>query len=241
MKENNNKKDNKSIWELIIENGDFLGGIFAVVALIAIIFEMAIAGFDNAAIASGVKDIAGTIVTVLVLFAFIPMRGFKFEKRMTKALEQWVSDNSNMLVHNKIMDGTDPDNKYGIGMRTDMNNYYSGSPSSNSIGVFVRLPKPDKAVYKNNPTIEFHLNKGTFFEGTALSKEELKQKYNILIEKFCTFITTKHNGFVSATGSGQIITVQILKPIKSNKDIEELINVLNSMMQAYLVAANIKL
>lgn len=235
-------KQKTNVWDLILKNSDFVGGIFGVIAIIAIIFEMAIAGFDNAAIAGGIKDMAGTLVTVLVLFAFIPKRGWNFEKKMTIALEKWVEDNSNMLVHNEKMDGNISENKYGIGMRTDMKNYYSSS-ANNKVGLFVRLPKPDKAVYGNSNgfSIDFHLNKGTFFEGITLSDEELKQKYNTLADKFCAFISTKHNGFASASGSGQIITVKISKPIKTEKDIEELVSVLNSIMQAYLVAANIKL
>lgn len=42
-----------------IEIETLLGGIFGAIAIIAIIVEMALAGFDATAIAGGLKDIAG--------------------------------------------------------------------------------------------------------------------------------------------------------------------------------------
>lgn len=44
-----------------------LGGIFGMVALIAIIYEAYLGGFSPEATAGAVKDIAGTIVAILVL------------------------------------------------------------------------------------------------------------------------------------------------------------------------------
>lgn len=71
-------------------------GVFGCIAIIAVFFEMAIAGFDAASVAGGVKDIAGTIIAVVMLLiairALAPKRkianGFeeKFEQEMDKVV-----------------------------------------------------------------------------------------------------------------------------------------------------------
>ena len=48
-----------------------VGGIFGMIALIAIVCEMAMAGFDKMAVIGGIKDIAGTLITIVMLFVAI--------------------------------------------------------------------------------------------------------------------------------------------------------------------------
>lgn len=58
-----------------------VGGIFGVIALIAIAFEMAMGGFDKAAIIGGIKDIAGTSISIVMLFVAIKALSPKKEKQ----------------------------------------------------------------------------------------------------------------------------------------------------------------
>ena len=74
-------------------------GLFGFIAIVAVFFEMAIAGFEAASIAGGVKDIAGTIVTVVMLIvaikALAPKKktagGFieSFEEEMKKVEDKY--------------------------------------------------------------------------------------------------------------------------------------------------------
>ena len=74
-------------------------GLFGLTAIVAVFFEMAIAGFDAASIAGGVKDIAGTIITVVMLIVAIRaltpkkkiMGGFeeKFNTEMDKIISKY--------------------------------------------------------------------------------------------------------------------------------------------------------
>lgn len=59
----------KLIQSLGLEN--VLGALFAVIAIISIVVEMSVAGFDSASVAGGIKDIAGTIVTLFVFIVAI--------------------------------------------------------------------------------------------------------------------------------------------------------------------------
>ncbi len=58
----------KRVWEVITnETETVIGGVFGLVAIIAIICEMNISNFDNASIAGGIKDIFSTLIVVVLL------------------------------------------------------------------------------------------------------------------------------------------------------------------------------
>ena len=51
----------------LLEKTDFLAGIFAVIAVFAIICEIFFEGFTKESIVGGLKDITGILVDILVL------------------------------------------------------------------------------------------------------------------------------------------------------------------------------
>lgn len=61
-------------------------GVFGCIAIIAIFFEMAIAEFDAASVAGGIKDIAGTIIAVVMLL--IAIRALAPKKKITGGFEE---------------------------------------------------------------------------------------------------------------------------------------------------------
>lgn len=63
------------------------GGLFGIVAIIAIIAEMAIGGFDSASVAGGIKDIASTIVIVMVFIVGIKNVLKNYPKNFTETNE----------------------------------------------------------------------------------------------------------------------------------------------------------
>ena len=218
-----------------------LGGLFGLVAIIAIFAEMAIAGFDSTSIASGIKDIASMMVAVMILIVavrrLIPKKeNLSFEEKLTKALNNWCATNSTLIVKSK-----DDNGKYGFSMRTDITDFYRAVPLTNNFGWFVRMPMIDEAVYgKRDLQINFHLNKGTFLEGIKLTNEELRAKYNELGNLFCGFINAKYSDFVTASAKDDNIKVVIRAGIQSDADISRFVDLLDSMIQAYLTSANIK-
>lgn len=219
------------------------GGIFGIIAIIAAVVEMVLSGFDAAAIAGMIKDISGTLVTVMVLvFAIknlLPKKEKQsVEEKLVYALDTWQHSNSTMIVKSADDEKT---GKYGYNMRTDVRDFYRAEPLTKNAGWFVRLPMPVAENYaQGDIRVEFHLNKGTFFEGIPLSVEELKQNFDRLNKLFCDFINGKYHGFLTASGQNDLIVATIHQPIETDEDIQKLIDVLNSMFQAYLASANIK-
>lgn len=220
------------------------GGLFGLVAIAAAVAEMALADFSPDAVAGGIKDIAGTLIVVVVLLvaikSILPKRfELSFPERLEKALDEWKEANGNMIVQREK--DSLPD-KLGFGMRTDLRNFYINDPQPSNAGWFVRLPLPTSDEYQKPGTcLEFHLNRGTFFEGMTLSQEEVSQKFDVLNQLFCSFINARFGSMVCASGKRDTIKVIFQSPIESDEDIRRIVDVLNAMLQAYLVSANAKI
>lgn len=223
----------------------FIGGACGVVAIIAAVVEYILG--DNGAIAGMLKDIFGTLVVVVILIAAMPKRKkFSFEEKLAAALDEWANANSNMIVRNDAMDGKGKNDTvapyYGMGMKTDMNDFYRDVSMTRQAGWFVRLPVIRKENYnKENIRINFHLNKETFFgKGSELTGDELKAEFDKLSNLFAQFISRKFAGYASAAGKNDMLMVEIKQPIKTEKDIERLIDLINTAYSAYLVSSHIK-
>lgn len=213
------------------------GGIFGVVAVVAAILELVLGGVNGAAVAGAVKDISGTLVTVMILV--VAIRGLQPHRNIIEKIEQALSDwqqtNSALIIKSTDDNKTE---KYGFHMRTDITNFYGDKPLTKNAGWFVRLPALVKENYiSGNIQIEFHLNKGTFFEGAFLSQDELKTQFDILNQRFCAFVNAQYKDFLTAGGKNDTIVVTIQNPIRNDQDVQKLIDMLNSMLQAYLVSA----
>ena len=72
-----------------------------------------------------------------------------------------------------------------------------------------------------------------------MSKEELTVGFNRLNALFIGFMQASFGDLINAQGKNQDITVTITKPICTAEDIDFLISIINSMYNAYLVAANL--
>ncbi|MBQ8028076.1 MAG: hypothetical protein IJ262_01570 [Clostridia bacterium] len=80
-----------------IEKETLFAGVFGLVALVAIAFEMFFAGFDSSSVAGAIKDIAGTVLDVVMLV--IALNVFRpkkkaiggFEERFNEEMEKIIS------------------------------------------------------------------------------------------------------------------------------------------------------
>lgn len=165
--------------------------------------------------------------------------GFRFKKILLSAIENWEKENSNMIVRKPEHDDGEKGKKYySLDMKTDVSDFYDNG-SHNKTGLFVRIPVIDKSNYKNAFEITFSMNKGTFFGDV---REELKDSnYREVAKRFEDFINAKYRDTVSASyKTAKTISVQFKKGLHKKSDIENMIDVINSMYSAYLVSARIK-
>lgn len=128
-------------------------------------------------------------------------------------------------------------------MFTDMNNFYKGCDFSKNSGWFVRFPEIKEENYNHKDIkIDFHLNKGTFFEGMALNDEELEPRYEKIANNIIDYIRMIYSAEISKIFyKNHTITITMSNPIQTDEEIDSLIRILDSMIKAYLVSANIKL
>lgn len=81
----------------LLEKTDLLAGVFAVVAFVAIVCEIAFGGFTKESIAGGIKDMSGILVDVLVLFVaasvFIKKKQKNIVSILETSIEEWGSNN----------------------------------------------------------------------------------------------------------------------------------------------------
>ena len=219
------------------------GGIFSIISVIAAIIEMALNNYETVYIAGAIKDISATMLAVMLLFLvfknFYVKKIVDFEGRLKNKLNQWEEDNKTVIVKSKI----DKTGFYGFDMFTDMNNFYKGSEFSKNSGWFVRFPEIKEENYNHKDIkIDFHLNKGTFFEGMGLNDEELEPRYEKIANNIIDYIRMIYRSEISEIFyKNHTITITMSNPIQTDEEIDSLIRILDSMIKAYLVSANIKL
>lgn len=185
------------------KNEKIWGGIFGLITIISAICEMFANGVNMVSIFAMIKDVAGTLVVVIVMFAVVRLLGlgeknFSFEERLENALDEWRNENSNMIVKKEDSGGT---NHYGLSMKTNVQEFYNKVSLSSNAGWFVRLPLIKASNYApGNIEIDFHMNKGTFFEGSNLKDTDLNMAFDKLNKLFTQFINQKYSGYVEAGG-----------------------------------------
>lgn len=218
------------------------GGIFGVLAIIAALGEMLANGISAASVLGAIKDVSGTLVVVVLLVtvvkSLIPKKDqVSFSVRMEKALDKWRAANSNMIVKTDKSNGSK--DQYGLSMKTDMNAFY-GTGKDNS-GVFFRMPALESDIWsKGNIEIKFWLNIGTFLEGrNDLNDKTKEEQLKSLAKNFSQYISLRYSDFCEAVPASDKVIVTIKKAVQKDEEINRLIELINSMYQAYLVSANI--
>ena len=86
------------------------GGIFGIIAIVAILAEMILSGFSAQAIVRGIKDIARTIVAVLVFFfavrQFMKKNAKGFDETFGAQMQKIIAKYAPIIVASEPEDGT---------------------------------------------------------------------------------------------------------------------------------------
>lgn len=225
------------------------GGLFGVIAIVAALGELFVNGVSTATVLGAVKDVSGTLVMVILLVmvvkSLMPKKyKLSFEDRLKSALDKWEADNKNMIVKKANSDGN---NNYGLSMKTDITSFFTPTSEAANAGWFLRVPIIKKENYeKPGIKVLFNLNRGTFFEKRRdLTDEQKNEQLSKLSQLLYAYATKQYGEMIDtieSTGKENIMMTLTLKnPIQTNEDIGMLIDLINSMYQGCLVAANIDL
>ncbi len=198
----------------LLEKSDLLAGIFAVIAVVAIMCEVVFGGFTKESVVGGIKDIMGITVDILVLLvaaSALIRKPLNFRKAFTEAMNEITEKYNPLLIEDKKEDVI----RYRI--------------ASNSDALFTGEAKDPERVFeleKNKPEeIRFYVNKSFFdhkggedFDAELIANQisvrlaAVYKNYNIL-----PFENKKNYG----------IKVNFTRTMNKREDIDEIVSLID--------------
>ena len=196
------------------EKHDLLAGVFAVLALVSIVCEIAFGGFTAEGIISGVKDISGIFIDVLVLAvaaSVLIRRPGNFKEKFTKAMESLKIKYEPLLVEDKVEKVI----RYNI--------------ASNSDAIFIGKAKSPERIFelnKEKPSeINFFINKSFFDKagGTEYNAKGIADEIALRLQRM--YKNYDVEPFPSGTNYG--IRVDFKHILNNDDDINDLISLID--------------
>lgn len=217
-----------------------IGGIFGIIAIAAIIVEMSLGGYSSDALAGGIKDIASTLITVVMLIVAIKAlkpkkeEPFSFENELKARLSSFVAENGRMLKVKDTEEGNQ--NYYELYMETDFNAYF-GEKTTLRAGWFMRIPPVNESVYGvEGVKMSFHLNQGTFFGHNKPENEA--DAYAVIGDKIKSLIireTEETTLICQYNKTKKEIEIEFKKPLTTKEDIDMFVGLIRKVYNGYLV------
>lgn len=196
------------------EKHDLLAGIFAALAFISIVCEMAFSGFTKEGFVAGIKDISGILIDVLVLLvaaSVLIRKPVNFKDKFKEAMVALQDKYEPLLVADK-KEGVI---RYNIASNTDA--LFSGT---------VKGPERIFELDENAPDkICFYINKSFFNErgGTGYDAEKIAAQIALRMQS--VYKDYKINPFPNGANYG--IEVDFKRTLDSNEDIDTLISLID--------------
>ena len=215
----------------------FVGGAFGIIAIIAAIIEFKIESISS--MAGCIKDIAGTMVVVVLLFASIKIKPSNLKGRLQAAVDDWGSDNA-PLIFKTIGYIAESGTVYSQGYKLLQNpeNYIKlvnddlspqnpewekyAKYKSTVTGKFINLPSFEYMT-KNDFDVLFVMNQHHF---TAGDKD-----YRSLIEEIRNAFNKRYKSIGTAPPSQNSYELLIhFNRITSKKDIDQFVDALDFVL-----------
>lgn len=149
------------------EKRDLLAGVFAILAFVSIICEMALGGFTKESLVSGIKDVSGVFIDVLVLLVAASVlihKPINFKEKFNKAMDTLNEKYSPLLVQ---------DTKEGViryNIASNPNALFSNPPKSPERIFELDESKPEKICFYINKSF-FNKYGGTDFDGELIANQ----------------------------------------------------------------------
>lgn len=229
-----------------------LAGLVGIIALVAIICEVAFGGISTVSVSAAIKDLTGIAIDVTVFLLAFKIATKKkdeepLEKKLENALDEWRIAHSNMIIRDEEYDKKI--DFYSLFMRVDLKNFFGDAKASKLIGWFVRIPKLDSPQYKENTfDIHFHLNVSTFLDGKIV--EDRKRAFEYIADDISKYLQAKCSVTIDKilfSDDGAKITVKVNgltaddeNGISVDDRIKDFISIIDTAYMSYLVAGNFK-
>jgi len=196
------------------EKHDLLAGVFAALAFIAIVCEMAFSGFTKEGFVGGIKDISGILIDVLVLLvaaSVLIRKPVNFKEKFKESMVALQDKYEPLLIADK-KDGVI---RYNIASNSDA--LFSGAAKSPERIFELDENKPDK--------IRFYINKSFFNQRGGSDYDAEKIATQIALRLQSAYKDYKVNPFPNGTNYG--IEVDFKRTLDSSDDIDMLISMID--------------
>ena len=196
------------------EKHDLLAGIFAILAFISIICEVAFGGFTKEGFVAGLKDLSGVLIDVLVLMVAASVlihKPINFKDKFNKAMDTLKNKYDPMLTEDK---------KEGI-IRYNI--------ASNSDALFTQSVQSPKRIFEldeNKPdSISFYINKSFFSQRGDSDFDAEKIANQIALRLSSAFKDYNIKPF--PIDSNYAIKVEFGRRLNSEDDITDLVSLID--------------
>lgn len=200
--------------KLLEEKHDLLAGVFAGLALIAIVCEMILGGFSKESFAGGIKDISGILIDVLVLLvaaSVLIRKPCNFREKFNEAMDSLTVKYAPLLVEDKV----DKVIRYNIASNRDA--LFSGK---------AKTPERVFELEKDKPgEIRFYINKSFFntVDGTDYDPEKIASQIGLRLQT----VYKEYDVNTFPNGSNYGICVDFKRALSSQEDVDELISMID--------------
>ena len=233
-----------------------LGGFFGLIAFVAILVEMSSLNFSAEAVSGGIKDIAATMVAIMVLVVAVrklrPRKEIEtFHSTLEKGMERMCQKYTPLLNRAMVDENSDESTQkllkdtYRYNLLTQLELLLSGEKSVEELneqgsksnkggtaGVFVDIDK-------NAPkTTTFYMNKGTFNEAAKNRNEDIDVFRALLGAHISGRINAKFSNFCESKPTATKVNVTFVK--KNGLDTPEDANTLIELIEFVLLLYTIK-
>jgi hypothetical protein len=235
-----------------------IGGFFGLIAFVAILVEMSALNFSAEAVSGGIKDMAATMVAIMVLVVAVrklrPRKEVEtFHSTLEKGMERMCQKYSPLLNRAMVDENSDESTQkllkdtYRYNLLTqlelllsgkksveELNDQGSKSNKGGTAGVFVDIEK-------NAPkTITFYINKGTFNKAAKNRNEDIDVFRELLAAQISGRVNAKFSKFCESIPSVRNINVTFSKKdgLDTIEDAKTLIELIEFVLLLYTVKYN---
>lgn len=205
------------------EKHDLLAGVFAVLAFVSIICEIAFGGFTKEGFVAGIKDISGVLIDVLVLFvaaSVLIRKPMNFKEKFNESMADLKEKYEPLLTVDK---------KEGV-IRYNI--------ASNPQALFSEPAKSPERIFELNEDkpdkICFYINKSFFSRSGATDYDP--EKIALQIKSRLTSVEgyKKYKITASPNGANYMIEVAFNRELDCNEDIDTLISLIDYVILLFI-------
>lgn len=205
------------------EKHDLLAGIFAILAFVSIICEMAFGGFTKEGFVAGIKDISGILIDVLVLLvaaSVLIRKPMNFKEKFNESMISLKEKYEPLLT----IDKKEGVIRYNIASNPDA--LFSGVVKSPERIFELNESEPDK--------IRFYINKSFFSHPGATDYDP--EKIALQIKSRLTSIPDYKDYKITTlpSGTNYAVEVDFKRVLDSNEDIDTLISLIDYTMLLFI-------